>query len=145
MLFALLAACATETEDSAYVPHPSDKTIEFVGSKTAECVDDELHIQVGFAEQVGMVEAELRVDDNAENAEFHELPYGGLDKDTESVHLYDVELKTGADASDGTHTMFTCDQSPVAGYRVYDEDMGTMACYFGEFVAEWFDTAGCPE
>lgn len=143
-MFALLLACATEAEDTAYVPHASDTTIEFVGPKTAECVDDTLHLQVGFDEKVGMVEAEVRIDDG-DYAEFHELPYGGLDKDTESVHLYDIELHTDADESDGNHTTFSCDQAPVAGFRVYDEDMGTMACYFGDFVAEWFDPVGCPE
>jgi len=144
-MLVLLLACTTEAEDTAYVPHASDTTIEFVGSKVNECKNSKLHLQVGFMEKVGMVEAELRVDDNRDNAEFHELPYAGLDKDTETISLYDTELKTGADEADGNNTTFVCDQGIVAGYRVYDDEMGTMACYFGDIVPDWFDTAGCPE
>ena len=140
----LALACTGETTDTGpEAPHTSDTVVEIQGTPMNECTD-KLHLQIGFLDQVPSVTAELRIDADGEG-ELHTVPYGGLDKDTETIHLYDIELTTGADEADGNHTTFTCDDYPVAGYRVYDEEGGLMACYFGEFVLDWFDATGCPE
>lgn len=140
MLPLLLAACTTETVDTA--PQTSDTVVEIVGTPVSECVDDELHLQIGFSVKVPRVEVELT---DGSVTEMHDIPYGGLDKETESVHLYDAELETGASEANASKTTFTCDDYPYGFWRVYDDADAIMACYVGEFVADQFDATGCPE
>ena len=142
-MLTLLLACATDELDSGTAPHTSDTVIEIVGTPVNECTDGKLHLQIGFSVQVPRVEAEVKT--GPDGGEFHDVPYGGLDEDTESIHLYDNELNTEASTVDVNNTAYACADSPVAGYRVYDEDDGLMACYFGEFVADWYDATACPE
>ncbi len=140
MLF-LLAACPAPTEEDTS-PVTSDTVVEIVGTPVNECVDGVLHLQIGFSVQVPRVVAEVKF--GGDVVELHEVPYGGLDEDTESIHLYDAELDTEAAEADTSHTTFACDDYPFAGWRVYDEEGAIMACYFGEFVADQFDQTGCP-
>lgn len=137
--FALLA-CTTETVDTA--PQTSDTPVEIVGTPISECIDDELHLQIGFNVSVPRVEVELT---NGSTTEMHDIPYAGKDKETGEIFLYDVEMETGADEANTSKTTFTCADAPYGFWRVYDESDALMACYVGEFVADQFDATGCPE
>lgn len=142
MSLLIALACTEEVVDTGTLPHTSDTIVEIVGTPVNDCFDGTLHLQIGFSVQVPRVEAEVKI--GPDPGELHDVPYGGLDEDTESIHLYDNELNTAASEVDTNNTVFSCAESPVAGYRVYDEDDGLMACYFGEFVLDWYDTTGCP-
>ncbi len=143
MLLLFTLACTPESDSAEEdVPFTSDTVIEIVGTPLNECVDGVLHLQIGFSEQVPEVIAEVKA--SPDPVEFHTVPYGGLDKDTKTIHLYDAELDTEASEANAGNTTLSCDDGPYAGWRVYDDEGGIMACYFGEFVADQFDQTGCP-
>ena len=144
MLLPLLVACAPKTEDSGpALPFTSDERAEIVGVGVSTCEDGELSLQIGFAAAVPSVEAEVK--NGGEVVEFHDVPFAGMDEDTESIFIHEANLTTdAAEATPGQATTFTCDDGAYAGFRVYDEEGGIMACYFGDFVVSEFDTTACP-
>jgi hypothetical protein len=116
----LLLACTTEPVDTGEVPFTSDIVVELSGTPLNECLDGELRLQIAFTVDVPEVVAD------------------------EEVRIHEKTLETGASEASATGTTFTCSSPPYAGFRVYDEAGGLMACYFGEFVAQEFDQTGCP-
>ncbi len=142
MLF-LLAACAPEPEDTGELPFTSDVVVEISGTPVNECLGDELRLQIAFTVDVPEVVAEVH--DGSGVVEFHDVPYAGRSEDDEDIRVHEKILETGGSEADSLTTTFTCASPPYAGYRVYDEAGGLMACYFGEFVASEFDATGCPE
>jgi hypothetical protein len=138
----LLLACTTEPVDTGEVPFTSDIVVELSGTPLNECLDGELRLQIAFTVDVPEVVAEVH--DGSETIEFHDVPYAGRSEDDEEVRIHEKTLETGASEASATGTTFTCSSPPYAGFRVYDEAGGLMACYFGEFVAQEFDQTGCP-
>ena len=144
MFVSLFLACAPKAEDSGSpAPFTSDERAEIVGAVNTSCVDGEFTLQIGFAAAVPRVEAEMQ--DGTGTVELHDVPFAGMDEDTESIFIHEATLATEADeAVSGQATTFSCDDGAYAGFRVYDDEGGLMACYFGEFVISEFDTTGCP-
>ena len=138
----LLLACTPEAEDTGTAPFTSETVVELSGTPLNECLDDELHLQIAFTVDVPEVIAEVH--DGSGVIEFHDVPYAGRSEDDEEVRIHESKLRTGASEASSNSTTFTCASPPYAGYRVYDEAGGLMACYFGEFVASEFDQTGCP-
>jgi len=143
MTLLLLLACAPEAEDTGTAPFTSDTVVELSGTPVNECVDGELTLQIAFTVDVPEVIAEVH--DGGDVIEFHDVPYAGRSEDDEEVRIHEKTLETGANEQSGSATTFTCTSPPYAGFRVYDEEGGLMACFFGEFVASEFDATGCPE
>lgn len=143
-MIALLLACAPETSDSGDAgPVASDTTSEVAGAVIGTCNGDVFEMQIGFTTEVNSVVAEVRTD--AGGQEFHDLPFAGMDESTETVFIHEAELEMGGAYENGQSSAFSCDDSPYAGYRAYDSEGAIMACHFGEFVADQFDSTGCPE
>jgi hypothetical protein len=138
-----LLACAPDEDSAEEVPFTSDTVVELSGTPRNECTDNELLLQIAFTVDVPEVVAEVH--DGSGVVEFHDVPYAGRSEDDEEVRVHEKTLTTGANEADGSHTTFTCASPPYAGFRVYDEEGGLMACYFGEFVASEYDQTGCPE
>ncbi len=142
-MIALLLACTPEAVDTGEAgPVASDTTAEIVGAVIGTCNGDNFEMQIGFATEVSSVVAELRTDEGGQ--ELHDLPFAGMDEDTESIFIHEAELDMGAGYESGQSSAFACSDSPYAGYRAYDSSGAIMACYFGEFVADQFDATGCP-
>jgi hypothetical protein len=126
-------------------PFTSDERAEISGAVVGACDEsqDEFHMQIGFVAEVPRVEAEVRTDEGGQ--EFHDVPFAGMDKETESIFIHEAKLDTEAsEAVSGEKTTFACSDAPYAGFRMYDAEGGIMGCYFGEFVADQFDQTGCP-
>lgn len=145
MLALLLLAC-TPAEDSGPAdngPTTSDERATIVGAVTSSC-DKKMELQIGFDASVPTVEAELTTG-SGEN-EVHPVPFGGMDKDTGKIFIYEVKLELGAsDPVMGESTRFVCADGAAAGFRAYDDKGAIMACYFGDFASELYDHTGCPE
>lgn len=143
-MIALLLACTPEPVDSGEAgPVASDTTAEIAGAVIGTCNGDTFEMQIGFVTEVDSVVAELRTDEGGQ--ELHDVPFAGMDEDTESIFIHEAELDMGAGYDNGQSSAFSCSDSPYAGYRAYDSEGAIMACYFGEFVADQFDATGCPE
>lgn len=142
MTLLLLLSCTPEAEDTGEAPFTSDTVVELSGTPLNECTGNELKLQIAFTVDVPEVIAEVH--DGSDTIEFHDVPYAGRSEDDEEVRIHEKTLETGASEQGASETTFTCGSPPYAGFRVYDEEGGLMACYFGEFVAEEFDHTGCP-
>lgn len=138
----LLLACA-QKEAADTGPRTSDHLVDFVSPPSNNCEDGDLVLQAVFYEEVPLVVADVR--DGSDVSELHEVPFAGMDKDTGELFIHESTLTMEADEADDDHSTFSCDDIPYAGWRVYDEDGAIMACYFGDFVVDQFDTSGCPE
>lgn len=144
MLLALAVACAPKAEDPGPSPaFTSDERAEIVIPGSSTCVDGELSPRIGFAAAVPRVEAEIR--NGTDVVELHDVPFAGMDEDTETIFIHEADLTVGAgEAVSGQATTFTCEDGAYAGFRVYDDEGGIMACSFGEWVIDEFDTTACP-
>jgi hypothetical protein len=141
MMLLLLLACTGKAEDTGY--RTSDLRAELSGPGTSACIDDELKLQIGFVSEVPRVEAEIH--DGSGLVEFHDVPFKGMDEDTNSIFIHEATLATGSDTSDDTHTKFTCDPVPYPAFRIFDDEGALMGCYVGDAAAFDFDMQGCPE
>jgi hypothetical protein len=142
LLALLLAACAPDEDTDPAGPVTSELRSELAGPVSVNCDGDELSMQLPFVGSVPRVEAEVRT--GGDSFELHEVPFGGMDEDTETIFIYELKLHTGADQPDANHTVYTCDEAPFAGFRMYDDAGAIMGCYFGDFVVDFYDQTGCP-
>jgi hypothetical protein len=144
VITALFLACTGEESlDSGTGPVTSEERAEISGAVVNQCEGDELELQIGFVSEVSRVEADVTSDGTVH--ELHDVPFAGMDEDTESIFIHEVVLETGAsEASLGSTTTFTCADSPVAAFRIFDNEGAIMGCYIGEFVVDYYDATGCP-